>query len=151
MKKNLGLFLFMLTTGLGSVAMAQDTTPIPAAAGSTAGAAGIVDPRVQLINQRLLEQGARIKDGVKTGTLTKASAKPLWKQVKAIQTQKKADIQQNGKKELNDTQLTQLVQMLDDSSKAIYAAKHAGTAPSATPNTDAASTPPADSDSDASN
>jgi hypothetical protein len=143
MKNFLGLFLFVLTAGLGSAAMAQDATPVPAAAGSTVGAAGVVDPRVTLINQRLMEQGARIKDGVKSGTLTKESAKPLWQQVKAIQAQKKADIQQNGKKELTDTQLTQLVQMLDDSSKAIYAAKHAGTTPSATPG--------ADSDSDASN
>jgi hypothetical protein len=137
--------------------MAQDTTPAPAAAGSTVGAASVVDPRVTLINQRLLEQAARIKDGVKTGVLTRETAKPLWQQVKAIQAQKKTDIQQNGKKELTDDQLTQLVQMLNDSSKAIYAAKHGGaTAPaSTTPSADAASTPSADnsadSDSDASN
>jgi hypothetical protein len=129
--------------------MAQDATPAPAATGSMVGAASVVDPRVTLINQRLLEQGARIKDGVKTGVLTRETAKPLWQQVKAIQAQKKTDIQQNGKKELTDDQLTQLVQMLNDSSKAIYAAKHGGAAAtaSATPSADNS----ADSDSDASN
>ncbi len=155
MRKYLGLFLFLLAAGSGSMAMAQDATPAPAATESTVGLNGVADPRVKLINQRLLEQSARIKEGVKAGTLTKESAKPLWEQVKAIHVQKKTDIEQNGKRELTDDQLTQLVQMLNDNSKAIYAAKHGGAAPSATPGAGAASTPSADdsadADSDASN
>jgi hypothetical protein len=108
--------------------------------------AGVPGPRVKLVNARLMEQGARIKEGVKSGTLTKETAQPLWAQVKAIRAQEKADMVQNGSRSLTDDQLASLIQMLDANSKAIYDAKHSGSASAAA--TSAASAPSTDTSSD---
>jgi hypothetical protein len=103
------------------------------------------DPRVTEVNTRLLNQGARIKEGVKTGKLTKVTAKPLWEQVGAIRIQEKGFFTTNSKRELTDAQVTQLNQMLNSSSKAIFAAKHPGAAASA-PSSASATAPAATDD-----
>jgi hypothetical protein len=133
------VFFILLAISPASWALAQDSTPQPGPA-STSGVMAGVDPRVTEVNNRLLEQVARIKAGVKSGTLTRETAKPLGQQVKAIRAQEKAFFTQNGKRELTDDQLTQLNQSLNDNSKAIFAAKHGGAAPAASTDTTSAST-----------
>lgn len=148
MKTILKALFLVLAVVSAPWAQAQDSTPVSGTASNSGQVKGF-DPRVKEINNRLMEQGARIKEGVKSGKITKDQAKPLWEQVKAIRTQEKGFFTANGKRELTDDQLNQLNQALNDNSKAIFAAKHGGAAPasSATP-TDASQ---GDSDSDASN
>jgi len=153
MKRFSWMFLLALTAGSVNWAVAQDaatTTAAPAAAPAVSQSmlpAGGPGPRVKLINSRLMEQGGRIKQGVKSGTLTKATAQPLLAQVKAVRAQEKADMVQNGTRSLTDDQLASLTQMLDANSKAIYDAKHSGGASAAAsaPSTDTSSDPDSDS------
>jgi hypothetical protein len=161
MKRFSWMFLLALTAVSAHWAMAQDaatTTAAPAAAPDNSQAAlpaGVPGPRVKLVNHRLMEQAARVKEGVKSGVLTKETAKPFWEEIKAIRAQEKTDMEQNGKRGLTDDQFNALTLLLDDNSKSIYAAKHGGSAPAAAASTDTASAPStdtsADPDSDSSN
>jgi hypothetical protein len=149
MKRFSWMFLLVLAMGSANWALAQVSTPVPGPSTASGMVPG-VDPRVSEVNGRLMEQGARIKEGVQTGKLTKETAKPLWEQVKAIRTQEKGFFATNGKRELTDEQVTQLNQSLDANSKAIFAAKHPDAAQAAS-TTAAPATSTGNPDSDPTN
>ena len=92
-------------------------------------------PMIKEVHVRMHDQMMRIKEGVKSGKLTKDQAKALREVLKSVKTQMDADFQQNGKKELTEDQVKQLNQMLDENSKTIYGEKHdpSSTAPAGGP------------------
>lgn len=119
MKKFTLLVMMAFLMGSTSLVLADSTT-----------APVTPHPRIQEVHTRMHDQMARIRSGVKSGTLTKEQAETLKTALKAVREQIQADFTTNGKKELTDDQLAQLNQMLDQNSKAIYGEKHDGaTAP----------------------
>ena len=122
MKKLALLSMTLLFIGTVSLALAQ----------TTMATADQPHPRIKEIHTRMHDQMLRIREGVKSGKLTKEQAEALLTNLKAVREQMKTDFTTNGKKELTDDQLAQLNQMLDANSKTIYGEKHdtAAAAPS---------------------
>lgn len=117
-KVMLGLLSLLIITVAGA-SLAQDTTP-------TTGASTVAPRGKSEIHERYKLQVARIKQGLRSGVLSKDQANALLDKLKAIEVQRKADFEQNGKKPLTNDQRAQINQLLDDNSKAIYQAKHPG-------------------------
>lgn len=76
-------------------------------------------PLIKKVVVRIREQQKRIYLGQKDNTLTKDQADVLRAKMDAVREQMKADVQQNGKMDLTQTQYQQLNQMLDSTSTAI--------------------------------
>ena len=91
---------------------------------AVAGSCAFADTPV--INAREQNQAKRIKQGVKSGKLTKAQAAQLKKQLKGDKQEKRAMIKANGGKPLTAEQRKTLRQNLNQSSKQIYQEKHPG-------------------------
>ncbi len=91
--------------------------------------AGRPHPRIHEIHWRMRNQMLRIREGVKSGKLTKAQAQALHQQLKQIQEEMQADFKANGKRELTEDQLKQLNQQLNEISKSIYDEKNPEPAP----------------------
>jgi hypothetical protein len=133
MKRLLSFAVSLLLMGSTGLVLAQDAAPAttdspaanaPAAQGAKKGG----HPRIKEVRARIQDQYKRVHEGIKAKKITKDEAKDLKAKIDAVRGQMKADIQQNGKKELTEDQLNQLNQMLDDNSKAIYGEKHDGDA-----------------------
>ncbi len=86
----------------------------------------IVFAETPVINAREKNQMHRIKQGVKSGKLTKEQAKQLRSEVKADKQEKRDMIKANGGKPLTAEQRQSLKQNLNQSSKQIYQEKHPG-------------------------
>jgi hypothetical protein len=120
-------FLFMAVAGLS---LAQDTTP-------TVGASVAAPQEKSEIRGRFKLQRERIKQGLKSGILSKDQATALMDKLKSIGDQARADFNQNGKKPLTADQKAQINQLLDENSKVIYKAKHPGQSASSDTSTSA--------------
>ncbi len=117
MKKIVSFAASLLFIGATGLAFAAETTaPAPKPV--------IHHPRIHEVHDRMKDQEARIKEGLKSGKLTPAQAKALRDVLKSVQAQMEADYKTNGKRELTDDQKKQLNQMLDENSKTIYGEKH---------------------------
>ena len=80
-------------------------------------------PRRNHINKREDKQNARIKEGVKSGELTKGEAKQLRANDKAIKKQEHAEVKANGG-HLTKAEAKQLNQEENANSKLIHDEKH---------------------------
>jgi hypothetical protein len=95
----------------------------------TVAAALLVSASVPLVasaqtpKARLANQQARIQQGVKNGSITKAEYNHDMKRVNAINAERKADRQANGGK-LTTAEHQQLRSQLNHSSRNIYYTKH---------------------------
>ena len=114
MKKLALLSMTLLFIGTGSLTLAQ----------TTMATADQPHPRIKEIHTRMRDQMLRIHQGVKTGKLTQEQAQTLMTSLKAVREQMQADFTTNGNKELTDSQVAELNQMLDANSKIIYGEKH---------------------------
>jgi hypothetical protein len=132
MKKLALLTLVALFMGSGSLVLAQTTTAAPVVH---------PHPRIKEVHTRMHDQMLRIREGVKSGKLTKEQAQALIASLKAVRAQMQADFTTNGKKELTDDQLAQLNQMLDANSKDIYGEKHDDSTAPATGSTSTGTAP----------
>lgn len=101
--------LFMGATGL---ALSDTTKP------------AMPHPRIHEVHHRMRDINDRIKEGVKTGKMTKDQAETLRQQLKSIQQEMEADYKTNGNRELTEDQKKQLNQELDGISKTVYGDKH---------------------------
>jgi hypothetical protein len=119
MKKLLAGLLSLLITTVAGFSLAQDATP-------TTGALVAAPHGKSEVRARLRYQALRIRQGLKSGVLSKDQATALMDKLKSIGDQVRADFNENGKKPLTDDQKTQINQLLDDNSKVIYQAKHPG-------------------------
>ena len=108
------LAVLALLMGSNSLVLAQTTAAAP-----------VVHPKIHEVHTRVHDQMARIKAGLKNGTLTQDQANALMATLKSVHEQMEADFNTNGNKELTDGQLAQLNQMLNANSKLIYGEKHA--------------------------
>ena len=80
-------------------------------------------PRRAQVNSRLANQGARINNGVKNGTLTKGQAAQLHREDHAIRTQERADAAAHGG-HITKGEQRQLNREENGVSRQIYAEKH---------------------------
>jgi len=86
-----------------------------------------------VINAREKHQVKRIRQGVKSGTLTKAQGQQLGQEIKGDKQEKRAMIKANGGKPLTAQQRQSLRKNLNQSSKQIYQEKHPVATPAAPP------------------
>ena len=91
-------------------------------------AAAAPHPLIHEVHQRMRDISIRIREGVRTGKMTKDQAQALHQQLKQVQQQMTADFKANGKRELTPDQEQQLNQQLNDISKNVYDDKHPGDA-----------------------
>ena len=138
MNRLVAIALSLLLAGAAGLSFAQDAPPAGSAPGAQPPVKAGKHPRIREIRGRLMEQMKRIRQGVRSKELTRDQARDLRSKVLAVRGQMKADIRQNGKRELTQEQFQQLNQRLDENSKAIYGEKHGGLEPPAT------GAPPAD-------
>jgi hypothetical protein len=137
MKKLLPYAASALLLGATGLAFAQDNAPATTSAPETAPSAQSTPmaekgmkgthPKLDELRTRLKLQRARIEEGVKNGKLTAQEAEALRAKVKAVHDQMRADFEQNKQsrqKGLTDDQFSQLNQMLDENSKAIFNEKN---------------------------
>jgi len=120
--------LSLLMTAAAGVSLAQDATP-------TAGSSTVTSHGKSEVRARLRYQALRIRQGLKSGVLSKDQAVALMDKLKSIGDQARADFNQNGKKPLANDQRAQINQLLDENSKVIYQAKHPGKSTSTDSNT----------------
>lgn len=80
-------------------------------------------PRRSEINRREREQRERIREGVKSGKITKEQAAQMRKDEAAIKAEERADVKANGGSLTKDQQ-QKLNQELNQESKKIYDEKH---------------------------
>jgi septal ring factor EnvC (AmiA/AmiB activator) len=107
------VLLFIGATGL---ALADTTSP--------AAKPAMHHPRIHEVHHRMKDINERIKEGVKSGKMTKEQAAALRQQLKSIQEEMEADYKTNGKRMLTEDQKKQLNQELDQISKSVYEDKH---------------------------
>lgn len=119
MKKLTAGLLSLLFMAVAGFSLAQDTTP-------TVGVSVAAPQGKSEIRARFKLQKERIKQGLKSGVLSKDQATALMDKLKSIGDQARADFNQNGKKSLTADQKAQINQLLDKNSKVIYQAKHPG-------------------------
>ncbi|HTA77365.1 MAG TPA: hypothetical protein VK791_09435 [bacterium] len=125
MKKIIAGLLSLMMVALAGFSLAQDATP-------TTGVTAVAPQGKSEVRERLRFQKQRIQQGFKSGVLSKDQATALMDKLKSIGDQVRADFNANGKKPLTDDQKTQINQLLDENSKAIYQAKHPGQTASTT-------------------
>jgi len=80
-------------------------------------------PRRAEVNQRLHNQGQRIREGVKSGKLSQAQAQTLHQEDRQIRTEERADAAQNGS-HITKAEQRQLNQQENAASKQIFQEKH---------------------------
>lgn len=80
-------------------------------------------PRRNEVNERVRDQRARIRQGLKNGTLTKAQAAAERKDLKNIKAQEHDDVKDNGGY-ITKSEQKQLNGDLNKNSKQIYGDKH---------------------------
>lgn len=120
MKGSTFLALSVLLIGkIGSVSAQTmiPTTSMPTSTIPVAGGVGGGPSSKAEINARITDQETRIDADSKVGKLTMDKEKSLKCSLKKIKKQKKADYAENGKKELNIDQKTDLNNQLDSNEK----------------------------------
>jgi len=121
MNKLSNSLLVLVVGGALSFAAAQTATPATQPAGP-----GVVDPghpRVNEVDNRLMNQKDRIQQGLKNGTLTKQEAGQLWHNDRRIANQERKDMAANGG-HLTKQEQNQLNRELNRNGKKIYGEKH---------------------------
>ena len=119
MKKLIAGLLSLTIMALAGLSLAQDATP-------TTGVSTVAPQGKSEVRARLRFQALRIRQGLKSGVLSKDQATALMDKLKSIGDQARADFNANGKKPLTGDQRAQINQLLDANSKVIYQAKHPG-------------------------
>ncbi len=116
MKKLISLAVAVVILGLSGLALAD--TAAPAAGGSTVGTGS---KRTPVIRHRMRRQKSRIKQGVKSGELTKDETKSLAADHKQIRDEVK-DAKSDGT--VTKDERKQIHKDLNGESKKIYELKH---------------------------
>lgn len=80
-------------------------------------------PRRAEVNQRLHNQGQRIKEGLKSGKLSQAEAQTLHQEDRQIRTEERADAAEHGS-HLTQAEQKQLNRQENTASKQIFQEKH---------------------------
>jgi hypothetical protein len=104
---------------LSVISFAQQTAPVASKP------IVITSGRVNLVEARIKEQEARIKKCERSGTLNHKRADAMRGVLKSLESEMKADIKKNGKKDLTDDQFRSLSKALGNNAKALPASKTA--------------------------
>lgn len=120
MKTLLIMVILTLFVGLTDISWAQGInnskkTIIPATSKATS--------PINAFNLRVKEQYMQIFKALKAGTITKAQAVSLRKQIQVIRIQEINDIKQNSPRTLTSSQVQQLNQLLDTNSASLPTVK----------------------------
>ena len=99
------------------LSFAQQTAPV------TSKPVIVTSGRVNLVEMRIKEQEARIKKCERSGTLNHKRAEAMRGVLKSLESQMKADIKKNGKKDLTDDQFRFLSKAIGNNAKALPGAK----------------------------
>jgi uncharacterized protein with FMN-binding domain len=124
--------LFAFTTSLvlvsGGLAFAQNKpvgpTPTiytvkPTLHGVSNGKASSTSPNMHSVNLQVRAQIQQIQKDLKSGKLTKDSAKDAFSKLKAIRQQELIFFRENGQKEITDDQKSQLTTLLNNNANSI--------------------------------